>query len=799
METMVKTHEPLLISEFPNVRSHQAQAIRFSTFMERVRSDRYKEHTLNYRHLAADEATRAEAQRVKGETPCVVMAGQCEGGHAVRNLVSYSGLLCIDLDHTDERTDDILQRVRRLPWVIAAFRSISGQGLKVVAHVSPDDMQQRYATLYAAVGRAVSACAEHPYDDKCKILTQPCYYAWDPDAYYRPDAQCFPMPASPEAPEEGEAPFTDAPEPVKQAPAPQPGSGFLEQFVSDFEHRNPFVRGGRNDLTLKLGRVARSKGFSPEELEKLIQLYSYRHAAEDFTSNDIRERVLAGYQYVSQNPQTEKIDSKVHFGSRVHLNLLPEDSLEDEKEDLLEKNESLMNSLPLIPDEVYDTLPDFLQRCVRPACNPYERDLLLLGSLNSCSAVLTGVRFQYKQVVYSPQFYLVCVAPAGTGKGILAFTHALLDATEDYYARLREEKERANEAAEAAWKLEMAEANKQHRTPDFSHRPRPEDLLYFKLPGTISKSRFIGCLATAGEVGCAMVTTEMATLTEAIGQDYGRFEDILLKACHHEEVASSYKIDGRPIVARHPRLALSLSGTPEQFAGFFRSLETGLYSRFAIYTRPAAVQWESCAPDDDRPELHAYFRTLSDELLSRHTQLLQSPTRVTFTPEQWAKHTAFFSRMLTLVHAEGRDAMLSIVFRHGLLTMRLAAVLTCFRKCSDFLHACEYRCTDTDFHAALLITRTVLEHSLLLSSSLPDSARPVAPLKQPHKLEALLIALPEKFSYTEFITLATKNHFSLSTSKRMLHRAINAQLIEKEEDGYRKVKSGFPGEGSNEP
>ena len=795
METMVKTHEPLLISEFPNVRSHQAQAIRFSTFMERVCSDRYKEHTLNYRHLAADEATRAEAQRVKGETPCVVMAGQCEGGHAVRNLVSYSGLLCIDLDHTDERTDDILQRVRRLPWVIAAFRSISGQGLKVVAHVSPDDMQQRYATLYAAVGRAVSACAEHPYDDKCKILTQPCYYAWDPEAYYRPDAQCFPMPASTEAPEEGEAPFTDTPKPVKQTPAPRPGSGFLEQFVSDFEHRNPFVRGGRNDLTLKLGRQARSKGFSPEELEKLIQLYSYRHAAEDFTSNDIRERVLAGYQYVSQNLPTRKDDRRVHEGFRGHFTPSLEEKTEEEKNDLLEKNESLMNSLPLIPDEVYGTLPDFLQRCVRPAGNPYERDLLLLGSLNSCSAVLPHVRFRYKQVEYSPHFYLGVVAPAGTGKGILSFTHALLDATEDYYGRVRTEKERVYEEADAIWKQEMVEAHKKHRKPDFSLRPRQEKLPYFKLPATISKSRLIESMAAAGDVGCAMATTEMATLTEAIGTDYGRFEDILLKACHHEEVASSYKIDGRPLVARRPRLALSLSGTSEQFSGFFRSHETGLYSRFAIYTRPAAVQWESCAPDEGKPELHSYYRQLSEELLGLHTLLLQHPTLITFTPGQWAEHTAFFTRVLAATHAEGRDAMLSIIFRHGLLTMRLAAILTCFRKSADFLHACEYRCTDTDFRSALLITQTLLEHSLLLSSSLPDSVRPLVPLKQPRQLEALLDALPEKFSYTDFVTLATQNQISLSTSKRMLRRAVESQLIEKEKDGYRKAVSDAPKRG----
>ena len=793
METNLITDEPLLICEFQNVRSRNPRPIRFGEFMERVCSPAYKEHVQNFRQLAADEATRAEAQRVKGDTPCVVITGNCREGHKVEHLVSFSGLLCIDLDHTDGRTAEIIRRVQSLPWVMAAFRSISGKGVKVVARVSTDDMRHRYAHLYAAVGSAVSACAEHPYDEKCKILTQPCYYSWDPDAFYRPDATPFRMP-EPLKEDETLVPAPEAAVPAspKAEPKAEPGAGFLVQFIDTFERRNPFVRGGRNDCTLKLGMWARSKGFSQEELEKLIQMFSYRHAAEDFTSFDIRQRILAGYQYVSKTQNAEKGANRGHFGVRGHLTPIWGDASGDEKDEMLENNEALMRSLPLIPDEVYAALPDYLQRCVLPAGNAYERDFLLLGSLVSCSAALPLVRFRYKQVEYSTHFYLGIVAPAGTGKGVLAFTHTLLDATEDYYARIRDEVERANEAADAAWKQEIGEAGKQHRAPDYSRRPRPQKLPYFKLSATTSKSRLIESLAAAGDVGCAMATTEMATLTEAIGTDYGRFEDILLKACHHEEVSSSYKVDGRPIVARRPRLAVSLSGTPEQFVAFFRTTETGLYSRFAICSRPASVQWESCAPDDDKPELTQYYRTLGDELLSLHTLLLKSPTLVTFSRRQWSEHTAYFSRMLQSAHAEGRDALMSILFRHGLLVMRLAAILTCFRKCAEFPGANEYRCTDTDFHSAMLITQTVLEHSLLLSSSLPDSARPVQPLQKPHKLESLLAALPEKFSYSEFMSQAADLQCSQSTCKRMLRRALASQLVEKEEDGYRKTKTSTP-------
>ena len=242
-----------------------------------------------------------------------------------------------------------------------------------------------------------------------------------------------------------------------------------------------------------------------------------------------------------------------------------------------------------------------------------------------------------------------------------------------------------------------------------------------------------------------------------------------------------------------------MSGTPEQFARFFRSLETGLYSRFAVCTRPLSVCWESCAPDSTQPDLDSYFHTLGEELLGMHLGLLESPTQVNFTPAQWKLHTAFFSRLLAETHAEGRDTKLGIIFRHGLLAMRLAALLTVFRKWDGFRRSPEYTCTDDDFRSALLVTRTVLEHSLLLCTSLPDSNHPVPVLRKSHLLEHILSVLPKKFSYTKFVETAMTCDMSISTAKRMLQRAQKSQLIVKQKDKYRKKRAWRQTLGLSEP
>ena len=51
--------------------------------------------------------------------------------------------------------------------------------------------------------------------------------------------------------------------------APESGSGFMQAFLNDWDARNPFATGGRHAFMLKLGRMLRYKGFSPEEMRLL--------------------------------------------------------------------------------------------------------------------------------------------------------------------------------------------------------------------------------------------------------------------------------------------------------------------------------------------------------------------------------------------------------------------------------------------------------------------------------------------------------------------------------------------------
>lgn len=839
------TEGEVKISEFGSVRSKQSQTISLQEYVNKVRSDTFKAQVEEYRRLADQPGHEAEAQAVKDRMPCIVPAGVCSGGHAVKNLVKHSGLLQIDMDHTLLRTAEVCRLLCELPYVTVVHKSFSQNGVRAFVRVAAEDVMRNYEQLYAAVGEAVSRHAAHNYDSKCKILTQPSFYSWDANAYYNPDAETFRMQWGEEtAPETGtisetaadaggavsrgiiseatdsgrtvsggaisevtdskrtDSGVTNSEKSVSEksvsgiaasgtavsgtAVSGTTAPGFLVQFLNDFEHRNPFRRGERNDLALKLGRVSRSKGFSKKELEEVISLFIRRYAATDFTAEDIRQRITAGYQFIDSLPQKTEIPGE--GSNRVHFPYDPAEPPDagSEEEDLLEKNNELRAQSPYIPDSAYSGLPQFLKDCVQYASDPRERDIILLGSLNCCSALFPGVSFFYKNALYSSHFYHALVANAAAGKGVVAFILSLLDATQEYYDRQRRDQKKAFEKAQMAWEAEVHQALREHRSPDSDKKPEEPKAKYLKTSSTTSKSRLLEQLATNGELGCHMSSTEINTLISSLAQDYGKYEDILCKAAHHEEISQSYKIDGDPIVVPRPHLALIMSGTPEQFTGFFRSHENGLYSRFLIYTRQLNPHWETCAPGEGRVDLREHFHTLGKKLFEMHKLLLESPTLVTFTPGQWERHTQQFGVWLKSALVEGKEFPTSIVFRHRLLAMRLASILTIFRKWDDYRYAKEYCCTDADFDTAMQIIATVIEHSLLLGTSLPDTGHPPVAMRKFHQFEDVLKKLPRIFSYIDFINAAKELGISVSTAKRYLRKAVEQELVVKQKDKYRK-------------
>ena len=782
-----------LCSFYFSVFDEHAVDMTLKEFVELLRGERWKAQVEEYQRLKAS-GRETEAKKLKRKLAALVIAGRCEGSHAETNLKQWSGDAMLDVDKCNGRVSEFLQVLKDTPWVKAAWRSVSYDGLKLVVRVEAESVDE-YRLAYALVAWHVAQLLAFPCDMSCKNPTRPCFASYDPEAFFRPDTEVFPWRRF----------VTEHPDRVGEilaelkvktpASASKPlvaASGMLHTFFNEFLAQNPFVDGKKNEFLLKLGRIARYKGVGEEELARLKTLAVERLAGMGCAAGDIPPRIDSGYRYADMNKGPETPASRAHKaqGSLRRYS----DSGEEGEEAEIEKLEAdkLRRNVPCLPDELFDRLPDFLKRGLTHVRNKRERDILLLSMITNISGCLPGVRMNYGGMVYSADLYLVALAGSGRGKGVMQLAAILPAAIQGYYDELNRKDEREYRQKLLKWNLEERLAAQEKRVPDLDQCPEMPVERILKVAPNISKSQLILALEAGGSVGLVMNASELDMISSAMHQEYGKHDDVMRAASQHEEVSSYFKTDHRLVIVSDPHLALCASGTPAQLHKFISSLENGMYSRVAFYVGQAHWEYKSANPGKARLDMRAYFKGMGEELLRMFIFLSGSSTEVIFTEEQWKEHTERFRTYLREVVAEDDDSPGAIVLRHGLMMSRIAMVLTALRKCEPQWNTSEWKCSDEDFRTAMQIVDVLLEHSLLLSTSMDDTAGRIRPVKAFFKLRPILRTMPREFTYSELMAAANEAGLPTASVKRYLLRLVYYQIVEKEDGKYRKTGKSWP-------
>lgn len=777
-----------LCSFYFSVFDEHAVDMTLKEFVKLLRGERWKVQVEEYQRLKAS-GRETEAKKLKRKLAALVIAGRCDGSHAETNLKQWSGDAMLDVDKCNGRVSEFLQVLKDTPWVKAAWRSVSYDGLKLVVRVEAESVDE-YRMAYALVAWHVAQLLAFPCDMSCKNPTRPCFASYDPEAFFRPDTEVFPwrrfVTEHPDRVGEILAELK-VKTPAGASGPPVAASGMLHTFFNEFLEQNPFVDGKKNEFLLKLGRIARYKGVGEEELARLKTLAVERLAGMGCAAGDIPPRIDSGYRYADMNkgPETPVFRAHKAQGSPMRYS----EPNEGEEEAELEKLEAdkLRREVPCLPDELFDRLPDFLKRGLTHVRNKRERDILLLSMITNISGCLPGVRMNYGGMVYSADLYLVALAGSGRGKGVMQLAAILPAAIQEYYDELNRKDEREYRQKLLKWNLEERLAAQEKRVPDLDQCPEMPVERILKVAPNISKSQLILALEAGGAVGLVMNASELDMISSAMHQEYGKHDDVMRAASQHEEVSSYFKTDHRLVVVSDPHLALCASGTPAQLHKFISSLENGMYSRVAFYVGQAPWEYKSANPGKVRLDMRAYFKGMGEELLRMFIFLSGSPTEVVFTEEQWKEHTERFRTYLREVVAEDDDSPGAIVLRHGLMMSRIAMVLTALRKCEPQWNTSEWECSDEDFHTAMQIVDVLLEHSLLLSTSMDDTAGRIRPVKAFFKLRPVLKKMPREFTYSELMAAANEAGLPTASVKRYLLRLVYYQIVEKEDGKYRKT------------
>ena len=427
-----------------------------------------------------------------------------------------------------------------------------------------------------------------------------------------------------------------------------------------------------------------------------------------------------------------------------------------ETEDMTDSLEQI--AMPTFSDKVSEQLPLFLKHVVAKANSHQDADMLILGTLTVISACMPNVYGLYDDREVFPNLFLFVTAQASAGKGRLSLCRHIVQPVHDrltaiYEAEMVDYQNRLSEYA---------------RNKDGCEQPQKPPRRVLFIPANTSSTKFYKTLKDNGETGI-MFETEGDTLVNAFKSDYGNYSDGFRKAFHHECITYSRVKDDEYAEIKKPRLSALLSGTPGQIQSLIPDAENGLFSRFIFYCLNVDLEWHDVFAHQDQTPIDDYFRQLGKDYFNLYQILLESPALmfcVTASQRQQF-HTLFQEIQDGYVKVLGYDFLAS-VRRLGLITFRIAMILTVLRIHEFGEVPNPLMCEDDDFNTAIAIIRVLIQHASRVFQEFPKDT-PLNPSRQSTLLrQRFLDALPAQFDRSTYVSVAQRIGIPPKTAEKFI-------------------------------
>ncbi|NNE32226.1 MAG: DUF3987 domain-containing protein [Winogradskyella sp.] len=427
-------------------------------------------------------------------------------------------------------------------------------------------------------------------------------------------------------------------------------------------------------------------------------------------------------------------------------------------------------SMPTIPETVYENLPQFLQQVVNPANGQEEKDILLLGALTAFSACFPKLFGIYDQRKVFSNLYLFVTAPASAGKGRL---NQIKNLVEPVHKLKREQAKVLKQQFQA----ETATYNMNKGKDENLEKPSkpPERMLFIPANNSVTG---VYQLISDNKGRGLIFETEGDTLAQAFKSDYGNYSDGFRKAFHHETISYYRRTDREYVDIEKPCLSTVLSGTPKQVATLIPNAENGLFSRFMFYYMNIKPTWKNVFQNSNKVGLDDYYNQLGSEFLGLYKTLKNNPEiEIRLTTTQQQQFNTFFESLQTKYINLQPEEYIATIRRLGLIAFRIMMLFTAFRIMEDGDVNATKECEDIDFENALTIISILVKHSSKVFNDLPIEQKAT---KRLNRKERFLESLPKQFSRQEYLDLATKQSIPHKTAEGYITKFVEAGLIHRE-------------------
>ena len=330
-------------------------------------------------------------------------------------------------------------------------------------------------------------------------------------------------------------------------------------------------------------------------------------------------------------------------------------------------------------------LPTQLEQALSVAPEGEMRDMLLLSLLTNCAYALPAMRMLHGRPhhTYSPELLTMIVAPAASGKGIMNYGRLLLQAIEGSNGK------------------------------------------QVYIPANSSASALIKVMDEYDGRGIVFAT-EMDTLTQTLRAAYGKFGDLVRCIFEHETVSQLRRQNNEFIEIRNPRIAMLLSGTPNQVAPLLRNRENGLMSRFGCYVVNSRMDFDDHVWDVEEegnmPREAVLYDRLATELADRYLWMETAGHECYFylTDAQLKTIKRMFRSEYDTYSQEFGDLFDATLKRMPVIMKRIGMILTGLRLDTTKPLPERVVCSEEDFQTMLLIGHKLLMHAAMVFQMMPE-------------------------------------------------------------------------------
>ena len=185
-------------SLFQSLNSVPSRAVGFDEVVRLIRYDSdVATKTESYRKMAAVLGKKKADEEVKQRVmPAVSVAVLFDGnGRKAAHILGFTGLALVDIDHV-ENIDEVLARVKADPHTLIVYKTVSGEGLRVLYRYEREGEEKRldantWPAAFLKGNKYYAELTGHNYDAQCGDYTRLCGLAHDADVYVNMEAEPF--------------------------------------------------------------------------------------------------------------------------------------------------------------------------------------------------------------------------------------------------------------------------------------------------------------------------------------------------------------------------------------------------------------------------------------------------------------------------------------------------------------------------------------------------------------------------------------------------------------------------------